>query len=1832
MSFLAQIINPATVKAITSGPTQPEVLGFQPVGSSDMVDLFTGDFSYNIPLMDVGGYPINLSYQSGITMEQEASWVGLGWSLNPGAIVRNVRGLPDDFNGDNINKDFNIQAQHAVGVNFTPAVEFFGADPEKLFKDKANKTKSGFGIGLSYNNYTGFGFQFMASPAIASSENAKTGKTTTLGLSVSSSSESGVDIKPTLSFEKRKGNAETGVTGFTSKIGLPFNSRQGLKALTLDVQKDKIFNNPARLKGGKIKMVEERDNLFSTGGSLISFASSPFTPQISNSMFNLSLNFKFTFGGEIFGGHFNGELTAYYSGQFLNDKHTVSRGYGYLYTHNAYADDEEKVLLDFNREKDGTFTDNTPNLPLTNFTYDVYSVNGQGIGGVYRPFRSDVGIVFDPRVSNIGVGLDFPGIELGFGNAAHIGADFGVDGNHSTSGKWEGHKIKSLKFSGSSGTPGTPGDPFYEPFYFKQAGEKTAESDIDFFNNIGGFSPVRVKLDDNLLSTTVINTFEPSDTSDITIPENILRARRQPRNQSISLLTAIDAEQAGLVNVIENYEMNKFPMDMTKRQFKPLHTIKRSINSSKGTVQNNYAPDHHISEITALRPDGARYVYGIPAYNATQVEASFAVKVNGDCGGLVTYNPEQDVNVEDIDGKDINGDDLIENQNGLDHFVSKTTTPSYAHSYLLTAILSPDYIDNDEVPGPSDGDFGSYTKINYSKLLDDYSKLPVLHKWRTPYQVNNANFNEGLKSVTNDDKASYVYGEKEIWYVHSIETKTHVATFSLFNRDDGFGVDGDAGGFGNYNTLKRIDKITLYSKPDFMKNGVANATPIKTVHFEYDYSLCSGILNNGRSNNPSSEFLDTEAKTGTEAETGKLTLKSIFFTYGKSGKGKLSPYVFHYKGKNPGYQFASTDRWGNYKLNGCSTASPMSNAEFPYVEQIKTEADDNASAWCLTEIDLPSGGLITINYESDDYAYVQDLHAMQMFKIARGGELNDDTKLYFTIPNNNNELTFQRDYIRGMKTMYFRFLVDIDGTGKKEYVSGYAKIAEIAGSGIEIIDNKLYGWVKLETVHIPNGIGVDAFNTNPIKLAAWNFTKMNLPHLAYDQPTLNDNGLVQVAKGIASSITGLLKFLIGFYNSLELGDYADTFVPEKSFIRLYNPDGKKLGGGSRVKKITIRDAWFAMTGNKANYQAAEYGQDYSYTKNEKLSDGSGSVISSGVASYEPLIGRDENPWRQPVAFTVDKYLVPDEDHFQETPFGESFFPSPSVGYSRVEVKNIVPNDVKIKRHGTGRVVHEYYTARDFPTKVYKTGVNPVHYKPNPLFSLLKVGVNDFMTASQGFSIELNDMNGKEKNQMVYQEGSDEPISGVEYFYHRETVKSEGKDIPINRLNNQIQTISKNKGSIKNNMVGVDYDFVLDMREHKSTSIGVTLSGNLDAFFAAIFPLATYIVLPGMSEQMTRFRSVVATKVINRYGLIDSVAAYDLGSRVVTKNLLYDEETGEVLLTETKNQFDDPVYSFTYPAHWGYDRMGPAYKNAGLTINIPPPLPPINIDATKYFIEGDEISVDGTTYWVTRVNNNSVTAMVADYTDHTEHTFNNAIKIIRSGRRNQQTIPIGTVTTLKNPIQTGTLTFEKIINASAVEFSDDWKIFCECGKEPPQKDEIVNRFVLGLKGNFHAKRSHLYLTGRTQSEYDNNTNIRTDGTFSTDFKPFWNPTNINDWQIYSNKWTWTSEVTEYSPFGFELENRDALKRYSSAVYGYNNTLPISVASNSRYTESGFDSFEDYDFNTCIVEHFSFKESFKDFVNDKNAHSGRKSIKVAPGKKAYMLRRLIGCPPTPSQKTQ
>ena len=102
-------ILPSQLLALTNGPSQPEMMGPSAVTFDNYVDPFTGDFQYSIPLFEMGDIPLTLNYNAGISTEQEASWVGLGWSLNPGSINRDVRGLPDDFNGDIVTNHLNIK-------------------------------------------------------------------------------------------------------------------------------------------------------------------------------------------------------------------------------------------------------------------------------------------------------------------------------------------------------------------------------------------------------------------------------------------------------------------------------------------------------------------------------------------------------------------------------------------------------------------------------------------------------------------------------------------------------------------------------------------------------------------------------------------------------------------------------------------------------------------------------------------------------------------------------------------------------------------------------------------------------------------------------------------------------------------------------------------------------------------------------------------------------------------------------------------------------------------------------------------------------------------------------------------------------------------------------------------------------------------------------------------------------------------------------------------------------------------------------------------------------------------------------------------------------------------------------------------------------------------------------------------------------------------------------------------------------------------------------------------------------------------------------------------
>jgi hypothetical protein len=235
--FTCNIGCPLAGYALTSGPAQPEMKNFEPASAANLVDAFTGDFTYNIPLMDVGGYPLNIAYHSGSGMDDEASWVGFGWSLNPGVIDRQMRGLPDDFNGtgqnaDRIAKEFHMRNDITGGVDFNFDPEVFGFDIGSI-------AKVGLQAGIFYNNKRGLGVQFglNANAPLLSNAKANAG-TNTAGLSTGASlnfnSQTGASFNPAINFSitgKKLSETESN----TSKLSLggSFQSRAGLQAITL---------------------------------------------------------------------------------------------------------------------------------------------------------------------------------------------------------------------------------------------------------------------------------------------------------------------------------------------------------------------------------------------------------------------------------------------------------------------------------------------------------------------------------------------------------------------------------------------------------------------------------------------------------------------------------------------------------------------------------------------------------------------------------------------------------------------------------------------------------------------------------------------------------------------------------------------------------------------------------------------------------------------------------------------------------------------------------------------------------------------------------------------------------------------------------------------------------------------------------------------------------------------------------------------------------------------------------------------------------------------------------------------------------------------------------------------------------------------------------------------------------------------------------------------------------------------------------------------------------------------------------------------------------------
>ncbi|MBK7964766.1 MAG: hypothetical protein IPK10_05410 [Bacteroidetes bacterium] len=162
---------------------------------------------------------------------------------------------------------------------------------------------------------------------------------------------------------------------------------------------------------------------------------------------------------------------------------------------------------------------------------------------------------------------------------------------------------------------------------------------------------------------------------------------------------------------------------------------------------------------------------------------------------------------------------------------------------------------------------------------------------------------------------------------------------------------------------------------------------------------------------------------------GKLTLNGIYFTYGKNSRGALNQYKFTYSSSNPDYNPMAIDRWGNYKRNNSPHNNGLSNHFFPYVAINKAEADIDATAWSLTKIELPTGGIIAVEYESDDYAFVQDKRACEMTHVIAIGRSSNYSSVNNVLYDNSKTLqifgSLSREPVTSKADIKAKYIADL---------------------------------------------------------------------------------------------------------------------------------------------------------------------------------------------------------------------------------------------------------------------------------------------------------------------------------------------------------------------------------------------------------------------------------------------------------------------------------------------------------------------------------------------------------------------------------------------------------------------------------------------------------------------------------------------------------------------------------------------------------------------------------------------------------------------------------------
>jgi hypothetical protein len=1494
-ALVCELVTPLAAIALTGGPAQPEFSTFTPVSSSGLVNEFSGAFTYSIPVLSVpgpagSGYPLALSYQSGASMEEEASWVGHGWTLTPGAISRSTRGYPDDANGAPITRWNKVPDVKTITGTSSDHVEFASID----------KLNAGYAWGLRFNNYKGF--SKFASVSLD-----------WRGVSIGG----GLDEDAGASWS--------------------FNVNPAALLNSFDILKEKDYSQEPDTRGtwsNGLKNFANR-SLASTGSyassGLMSLLRTETRPMVVTPFVGASSTVSIGVTADPF---FPAGPEHHISGSASRQSNIPLYGlhaYGFMYLANSGT----TGVQDYSTEGASPYSRNTVNLPIPSNSEDAFIVMGEGLSGAFRGFHDRIGHVrpnaiesmtnlFSFDVSPHVAGRLGPGIKLGAGwHTLSIGA-------------WDGY---SSAYDYRSGRDSSGG----ERMFFRMMNDPGGTVDVTGV----GDGAVRAGISGGGLPG--FGTYNPVISSGQLAPV-LNGGKRTGRSTYIGYHTN---REMSLTSTVFQRNGSRISMPYMSETRSSAHRgfVDRS-DSAMGFADQ-------IGEFYAVNPSGMRYVYGIPVYSRNEYNLSYGL---------------EDIKLNELDSLHLAFRHI---DTRAETVIGEVRHAPYSSTYLLTEITTPDYRDL-TYDGPTPDDLGGYTRFDYRCTAGAYRKTNLLsdagwYRWRAPYR--GLNYAPNSLSLPGDNMGSVASGDKEIYYMKSIETKTHVAVFvtnksnfmlgtrtfagSGAVRKDGFEAlhnDYEAAGSrtattaGGANKLEYLERIELFAKDSAGLPGKR----IQTTYFRYNYSLCK--------NRPNS------ASDGDGGTVGKLTLEKVWSEFEGAVQSNVSPYVFGYSYRdsafysstvqggynaitsfgnhfsaaqeNPSYSPFNTDRWGTYQANGGLRHMGLN----PWVDQTPDTAFDPA-AWQLKWIRLPSGGEIQVHYEQSDYSFVQDRTPMAMVSLVDDNTEADDypesRTFYLNVQDDlgidtQSGLDSLRTVVGRMytgpaptekiafKLLYALSPLDDPGLDKcySEYISGYAHVASV--------DTATKGGKRCLKITVgilsdPADVCSDFVRKN----RTWDMGRGMVCEGGRFEPSNKlEAGAMEAVKWIAS--------LLSFDLFLGFGESKLDFA--NSYMRIPMTRAKK-GGGVRVKRILTYDPGLQEG------DGGLYGSEYSYTEaNGK---------SSGVATNEPPSGREENA----LVSIAEKSSDREEDAIAgdaianfEGPIGESLLPGASVGYRRVVVRNI--------HHGLtapGFAVREYFTAHDYPfdgpmrgsisgstqggRSIERTGIaqeSDWGFIPGVIFNY---SVHDLWRA-QGYRFVLNAMHGQPRSITTFAGNPDDPTTWVMSTQQKYDYFEPGETVPLyQRIN---QTVPGNPGK--------EVEITCETRSVEDITVDASLE--FDPDFALFFiPVPMPTLMPSCTYGQEKLKTHVTSKVIRYPAIVKRATSFADGVMKTVENVAFDPATGSPVVTKSADGFNTLTlaqssnhvgtwYSYNHPASMVYGRTGQRARNERL-----------------YFISGNEYQIE-----------------------------------------------------------------------------------------------------------------------------------------------------------------------------------------------------------------------------------------------------------------------------------